>query len=514
MAFRNGRSKHGYLEGERSRPRIPRCRRAVRAHAGLASAAVLVAAFAVVAFGPVPPAGAVPPPGGATVVGQPGPDCPNPPPTSVQAAIDAAAPGATIYICAGVYTDQLTINKPLTLLGAQFGQDARTGRTDPSAETVFDVPADAIVYATGATTGTLDGFTLQDADGAAVFGINNAGAQGYTFQNNIVTGNATGMNIQTVGPAVTLISRNRFVANNKLAGSDPDSGTSIFITNGFVTGLTVEDNLFEGNVGDSAADINTPGTATPSSGITIRNNTSMDDSTFAVINNTTGTQVLDNSITHTNPAAASGTAILLFGTNTTAAITGNTINGGASSGIADFAGSQPSGGPTIANNSISNRTAGVRLSQAGATVSGNTIANSSQFGIWMQATASGGTIDGNSMTSTVGVDCQDDSTGSGTAGTANTWTANIGITSSPAGLCEAPPPPTTTPTTTATTSTTTPTTPTTTPAVLPPGPPSPGDPGGELPPTGAPASTTVILLAVLLIIGGIVLIRLRTPHET
>ena len=40
------------------------------------------------------------------------------------------------------------INKPLTLLGAQHGVDARTGRTDPAAETVFDVPAGAIVYVT------------------------------------------------------------------------------------------------------------------------------------------------------------------------------------------------------------------------------------------------------------------------------------------------------------------------------------------------------------------------------
>ena len=327
---------------------------------------------------------------GAIVVGLVGPECPAPTPPPIQNAINAAPSGSTIYICAGVYNEQLTINKPLTLLGAQFGQDARTGRTDPAAETVLDVPADAIVYTTGATTGTLDGFTLQDADGAAVLGVSNTGVQGYTFQNNIITGNATGMNFETVGPAVTLISRNRFVANNKLAGVNPNSGTSIFITNGAVVGLTVEDNLFQGNVGNSAADINTPGGATPSTGITIRNNTSIDDDTFAVLNLTAGTQVLNNSITHTNPAGTSGTGILLFGINTAPVIAGNTISGGAATGIGDFADSQPSGGPTIANNTITNRTVGVRLSQAGATVSGNTISNSSQFGIWMQTTASDG----------------------------------------------------------------------------------------------------------------------------
>ena len=48
--------------------------------------------------------------------------------------------------------------------------------------------------------------------------------------------------------------------------------------------------------------------------------------TFAVMNNTTGTQVLSNTITHLDPAAASGTAILLSSANPGAVISGNTIN--------------------------------------------------------------------------------------------------------------------------------------------------------------------------------------------
>ena len=68
------------------------------------------------------------------------------------------------------------------------------------------------------------------------------------------------------------------------------------MTNGFVAGMTVQDNLFQDNTGPNAADINTPGAATPSSGILIQNNTSDADQTFAVINNTTGTQILNNTI--------------------------------------------------------------------------------------------------------------------------------------------------------------------------------------------------------------------------
>ena len=75
----------------------------------------------------------------------PAADCPSPTVATIQAAITAAAANDVIYVCAGTCTEQLTINKPLTLLGAQFGVDARTGRTDPAVETVFDVPAEAIM---------------------------------------------------------------------------------------------------------------------------------------------------------------------------------------------------------------------------------------------------------------------------------------------------------------------------------------------------------------------------------
>src|SRR4029077_16755228 len=98
----------------------------------------------------------------------------------------------------------------------------------------------------------------------------------------------------TVGPGVTMIQGNRFVSNT---GPNPSDGTSIFITNGFVAGMTVQNNLFENNTAPNAANITTPGVPdTPSTGILIQNNTSNADQTFAVINNTTGTQILNNTI--------------------------------------------------------------------------------------------------------------------------------------------------------------------------------------------------------------------------
>jgi len=40
--------------------------------------------------------------------------------------VNAASSGATIYVCAGTYTENVTIDEPLTLDGAEFGQGVQT----------------------------------------------------------------------------------------------------------------------------------------------------------------------------------------------------------------------------------------------------------------------------------------------------------------------------------------------------------------------------------------------------
>src|SRR5205807_1992526 len=44
---------------------------------------------------------------------------------TIQAAVNAAAAGATVIVDAGTYAERVTVDKPLTLEGARAGVDAR-----------------------------------------------------------------------------------------------------------------------------------------------------------------------------------------------------------------------------------------------------------------------------------------------------------------------------------------------------------------------------------------------------
>src|ERR1041385_9100768 len=73
--------------------------------------------------------------------------CPGTTYPTIEGAVQAAVEGDTISVCAGVYDEVVTVDKPLTLLGAQAGNDARDGRSG-AVETVIDgtaAPAGLVV---------------------------------------------------------------------------------------------------------------------------------------------------------------------------------------------------------------------------------------------------------------------------------------------------------------------------------------------------------------------------------
>jgi hypothetical protein len=381
------------------------------------------------------------PPPGAIVVGTAGPSCPSPQYATIPAAVAAANAGDTIFVCAGTYSTTVIVDKSLRILGAQFGVDARTDRTTPSAESIVDSPTGGFIVQGGISNVTIDGFTIQNAgtpvqnnDGIDAF----AGGSGYTFINNIIANNSFGINFSSDGTTPTLIEHNRFVTNNQTGSA---GGTGVFISNGPANNTAITENAFVGN--DSAA-VNTAGdSANFSVGLAITNNTSDEDATFVVVVNANGTVVSGNVIRHASPVDPTAGSAIFIGANTIGVhVTGNAIQGGAASGIrvTDLFGATPPIGLVISGNTVRSRLNGIRYSgnSTSGTITHNTVTANSNDGILIESGNSGLAIDSNVATGSATFDCEDDTTGSGTAGTANTWTDNAGVTQRPVGICQTP----------------------------------------------------------------------------
>ena len=335
-------------------------------------------------------------------------------------------------------------------------------------------PRPRLAFEYGAAVGgAVDGFTLEGGSGtngaayAGIMALSGSGTGSFDFVNNIITDNGEGMQFFTGGTSTptSTVSGNRFVENNQDT-ADGRSGSGIFLSNGVPNNLTITGNYFDDNGGGNG-DVNTTGAGAGcasgvSSGddaqdVVISHNVSVHDdgseNNFAVIFCTVGAQVVDNTVTYTDPEDTNAeTAIYLGGGDTDLIVSGNTLTGGiAAAGISFNADFYPEGtGDTISDNTISDHANGIVVrgsnaavdgnDYAGAsefTISGNTITGSATDGIWVQD-GSDGTISSNSATGSASYDCQDSTSGSGTAGTADTWTDDTGGSSSPAGLCGAP----------------------------------------------------------------------------
>lgn len=119
--------------------------------------------------------------------------------SSVQAAVDAASPGATILICAGTYLGSVAVNKDLTLVGAGDG-------ADPASNTILDAQGNSRVLTTsGESTVTLQGLRLTGGDAVDGGGVYNG--SDLTMTDCTVTGNTAtryGVGIYSGGDRLTM----------------------------------------------------------------------------------------------------------------------------------------------------------------------------------------------------------------------------------------------------------------------------------------------------------------------
>jgi hypothetical protein len=179
---------------------------------------------------------------------------------TIQAAVDAAVARSVITVDAGVYPELVTINKPLTLRGAQFGVDGRSNaRTLTSGESIvsgFNQDAAGVTSAfyIDANDVTLDGFTIQGNTSVGKYGagvIIAPGRFGTQILDNVIQNNISGLflsNASSTDPAI--IRHNLFRSNNN-PGSNGGRGiyTDGGVSGGNLINVTIDENAFISNFG-------------------------------------------------------------------------------------------------------------------------------------------------------------------------------------------------------------------------------------------------------------------------
>lgn len=369
---------------------------------------------------------------------------------TISDAVTAAVPGDTIKVCAGVYNETVNVGIPdLTFVGAQTGKKGSAVRAGDLAKesVVSDVNGDFLLGSAADGT-TISGFALE---GAGSPSVNHdaieafAGSSGLQVTDDLLVGNGNGINLQNPdGSQPASITANYIWNNNSEGdlGTNGETGTGVFISNGPANNTSISHNIFGE---DSQTAINFAGGGSPSQGLVVASNKSIDDSTFVVAINSSNATIENNKITVTGTVpGGNGTGILDFGANTGLHILKNHMSSNAdvSSAIAltSYAGSASSS-TTVTNNTISGWHNGVHVTSGYTTalVSGNKISQNGAAGINFDSGTSGNVVSQNKIHADGGaaVDCNDSSTGTLTDGTANTWLKNVGNdhNSTPSAIC-------------------------------------------------------------------------------
>lgn len=368
--------------------------------------------------------------------------CPKATFTSIQAAVDASAPGAVIQVCAGVYTENVNITHTVTLQGAQSGHDgaSRKGTPDSKKEAIirpnsgigFNVAADAVV---------IDGFYFDETTSAAGAATSNA-FSGYEIRNNVFNvdpNQGQGLYFNSADNVPSMVEKNYFDGNSDTGGHNVNGiFSNLGLHNATISQNTFVHNGFDGMIDNgSAMTIGTSVGPGMNSNVVIDHNTSTDDGSFVALFLSPGTVISNNTIMRPQ-----GSALYIGSGDDNSVLTHNTISDGLHRGIkvnVDFGG-PPSTNLTIDHNNVNNMGATGILLAAGGAVNSLVMQNQSQKnhgdGIGVESGSTGNTLNQNTMHDNTGFDANDMTVDGGTSGTANTWTKNDCKTSAPAGLCK------------------------------------------------------------------------------
>ncbi|HYO99324.1 MAG TPA: thrombospondin type 3 repeat-containing protein [Pyrinomonadaceae bacterium] len=231
--------------------------------------------------------------------------------TTVAAAVAAASAGDQINVCAGTYPETVTVDKTLTLNGAQAGVDARTRPSPlPTTESILNGAGGSLNIT--ASNVTVDGFTVQEGSAAPLAnGITlSASHSGHRILNNIIRDNTFGLYLNSNGAVQSVVRRNFFDSNNRAGAS---SGDAIYSDQG-ASNVLFDQNRFTGH--QSAAMV----FAGTQSNITVSANQFVNDNSIVFFNSS------NIVITGNSSTGSQGSVIFLGGNNNGMSITCNDIS--------------------------------------------------------------------------------------------------------------------------------------------------------------------------------------------
>ena len=268
--------------------------------------------------------------------------------STIQAAVNAATAGAIINVDAGTYPELVTVNKSLTIRGAQAGVDAR-GNTRQAGTNESIVTGKSVSDGTSsgfyinANDVTIDGFTVQGDTSNNTYGAGIVMApniHGTQILDNILQNNVSGLflsNNSATDPAV--IQHNVFKNNNN-AGDN--GGRGIYTDQTYfgsqLTNVTIDSNYFlhnqgsTGTTGFEAAIAIEPSVAGITSNIRITNNVMDYNGKAVLFFHTTGITITGNYVTNEQDQWSG--ALRFEGDDHNVTITGNTVYDNTGPGVA------------------------------------------------------------------------------------------------------------------------------------------------------------------------------------
>ena len=242
--------------------------------------------------------------------------------STIQAAINAAFPGDTVLVLAGTYTENIAINKAITLTS-----DAGPGATIIDGRDLYTV----VRFISGSTGPVFSGFTVQNGNGPdqEAGGIQITDSSPTITDNTIINNTA-----QWEGGGIRITGSSSTITGNRILNNYGHSGGGIAVINSWAT---ITDNQITNNTGCDGVGVWVRYGAPVIQGNRISNNTRSGCSGGnggggILILGASTAQIVGNTISDNTIFSGDGGGISLNGAGNPT-IRGNLIAGNSASGI-------------------------------------------------------------------------------------------------------------------------------------------------------------------------------------